>query len=170
QKSTGFGQTHEPVLGRGSVAPSASAPGFVAHLARVRVDEETGQIEVLEYVAVQDVGRALNPAGVQDQVHGGVAQGIGMALYESMAYDGDGRLQTGSLMDYALPSALQLPTIEAVLVEVPSPEGPYGARGVGEPPIVAVAAAIGNAIADANGANLTDLPMTAERVLAALRQ
>ncbi len=80
----------------------------------------------------------------------------------------DGRLQTGSLMDYALPSAVTLPRIEAVMVEVPAPEGPYGARGVGEPPIVAVAAAIGNAIADATGANLTALPMIPEDVLAAL--
>ena len=167
-KSLGFGEKYEPVFGRGSSAPSTSAPGFVAHLARVRVDVDTGDVEVLEYVAVQDVGRALNPAGVEDQILGGVAQGIGFALYERMGFDTDGRLQTGTLMDYNMPSADQLPRISAVMVEVPSPEGPFGARGVGEPPIVAGAAAIANAIADASGASLFALPMTPERVLAAL--
>ena len=127
-------------------------------------------MQVLDYVAVQDVGRALNPAGVEDQIRGGVAQGIGWALYEGMAYDADGRLQTGSLMDYTLPSALKVPPIEAVMVEVPSPYGPLGARGVGEPPIVGGAAAVANAIAEASGAELTDIPMTAERVIAALRK
>jgi len=160
---------YEPIYGRGRVAPSASAPGFAAHLARVHVDEETGAVRVLDYVAVQDVGKALNPAGIEDQICGGVAQGIGWALYEGLVYDEDGRLQTGSFMDYALPSSELVPPITPVIVEVPSPEGPMGARGVGEPPIVAGAAAIANAIADATGVHPTALPMTAERVLEALR-
>ena len=168
--STDFGQRYEPVFGRGAAAPSASGPGFVAHLARVHVDQETGVVRVLDYVAVQDVGKALNPAGVEDQICGGVAQGIGWALYEGLVYDEDGRLQTGSFMDYALPSSELVPPITPVIVEVPAPEGPLGARGVGEPPIVAGAAAIANAIADATGAHPTTLPMTAERVLEALRQ
>ena len=84
QSSSSFGQKYEPVYGRGRAAPSAAAPGFVAHLARVRVDEETGTVQVLDYVAVQDVGRAINPAGIEDQIRGGVAQGIGWALYEHM--------------------------------------------------------------------------------------
>lgn len=167
--SSDFGQKYEPVFGRGRAAPSASAPGFVAHLARVHVDEETGAVQLLDYVAVQDVGRALNPAGIEDQVRGGVAQGVGWALYETMSYDEDGRLQTGSLMDYALPSALKVSAITPVLVEVPSPEGPHGARGVGEPPIVPGAAVIADAIADATGVRPTEIPMTPERVLAALR-
>jgi len=167
--STDFGQRYEPVYGRGRAAPPVSAPGFVAHLARVRVDEETGAVWVLDYVAVQDIGRAINPAGIEDQIHGGVAQGIGWALYEGMVYDEDGRLQTGTLLDYALPSAEMVPPITAVLVEVPSPEGPMGARGVGEPPVIAGAGAIGNAIADATGVRPATLPMTAERVLEALR-
>ncbi len=170
QMSTGFGQRYEPVFGRGRSAPSASGPSFVAHLARVHVDEETGAVRVLDYVAVQDVGKALNPAGIEDQICGGVAQGIGWALYEGLVYDEDGRLQTGSLMDYVLPAAEQIPPITPVIVEVPAPEGPLGARGVGEPPIVAGAAAIANAIADATGVHLTVLPMTAERVLDALQQ
>jgi len=168
--STGFGQRYEPVFGRGRSAPSASGPGFVAHLARVHVDEETGVVRVLDYVAVQDVGKALNPAGIEDQICGGAAQGIGWALYEGLIYDEDGRLQTGSLMDYVLPSSEQIPPITSVIVEVPSPEGPLGARGVGEPPVVPGAAAIANAIADASGVRVTTLPMTAERVLEALRE
>ena len=170
QMSTGFFQKYEPVLGRGRVAPSASGPGFVAHLARVHVDEETGVVRVLDYVAVQDVGRAINPAGIEDQIRGGAAQGIGWALYEGMSHDASGHLQTGTLMDYALPSAEKVPPITPVIVEVPSPEGPLGARGVGEPPVVPGAATIANAIADATGVRLTELPMTPERVLAALRR
>src|SRR5207244_7360231 len=129
EMSTGFFQKYEPVLGRGRVAPSASGPGFVAHLARVHVDEETGVVRVLDYVAAQDVGRAINPAGVEDQIRGGVAQGIGWALYEQMSYDADGRLQTGTLMDYTLPTSLHVPPITPVVVEVASPDGPLGARG-----------------------------------------
>jgi CO/xanthine dehydrogenase Mo-binding subunit len=170
QMSMGFGQKYEPVLGRGRVAPSASAPGFVAHLARVHVDEETGVVKVLDYVAVQDVGRTINPAGIEDQIRGGAAQGIGWALYESLSHDATGHLQTGTLMDYALPSAEKVPPITPVIVEVPSPEGPLGARGVGEPPVVPGAATIASAIADATGVHLTELPMTPERVLAALQR
>jgi CO/xanthine dehydrogenase Mo-binding subunit len=168
-KSMSFGGKYAPVLGRGRVAQPIAAPGFVAHLARVHVDEDTGVVRVLQYVAVQDVGRAINPAGIHGQVAGGVAQGIGWALYERIVYDEDGHLRTGSLMDYALPTFVHVPPIETVLVEVPFPDGPLGARGVGEPPIVAGAAAIANAIFDATGVRPTELPMTGERVLSALR-
>ncbi|HZS86004.1 MAG TPA: xanthine dehydrogenase family protein molybdopterin-binding subunit [Chloroflexota bacterium] len=168
--SMSFGQKYEPVFGRGRVAPKSGAPAFIAHLARVRVDQETGEVRVLDYVAVQDVGRAINPAGVVDQICGGVAQGIGWALYEGIVHDAEGRVQTGTLMDYTLPNAPKVPPITPVMVEVPSPEGPYGARGVGEPPIIAGAAAIADAIADATGVRLTQIPMTPERVLEALRE
>jgi CO/xanthine dehydrogenase Mo-binding subunit len=157
------------VLGHGGAAPAAAGAGFVAHLVRVRVDEETGVVEVLDYVAVQDVGRAINPAGIEDQIRGGVAQGLGWALYEQMAYDADGRLQTGTLMDYTLPTALQIPPITPVMVEVASPDTVLGARGVGEPPIIPGAAAVANAIFDATGVRPDELPMTPERVLAVLR-
>ncbi len=167
--SLDFGARYEPVFGRGSAAPQASAPGFVAHLAHVHVDEETGFVRVLDYVAVQDVGRAINPAGVEDQIRGGVAQGIGWALLEGLVYDDEGLSRTGSLMDYALPSSLTVPAITPVMVEVPSPEGPLGARGVGEPPIIGGAAAIANAILDATGVRPTTIPMTPERVLTLLR-
>jgi CO/xanthine dehydrogenase Mo-binding subunit len=170
QDSMAFGGKYEPVFGRGSTAINQRAPGFAAHLARVRVDPETGRAEVRQYVAVQDVGKAVNPAGIEDQIMGGVMQGVGWALYEQMAYDEGGQLVTASLMDYTLPGSHQAPlSIEPIIVEVPSQSGPYGVRGVGEPPVVPVAAAIGNAIREATGARLAELPMTPERVAEAIR-
>jgi CO/xanthine dehydrogenase Mo-binding subunit len=169
QDSMAFGGKYEPIFGRGSTAINQRAPGFAAHLARLRVDPDTGQTEVSQYVAVQDVGRAVNPAGVEDQIMGGVVQGIGWALYEQMAYDASGQLMTASLLDYTLPGSHQAPLeIEPIIVEVPSQSGPYGVRGVGEPPVVPVAATVANALRDATGARLTELPMNAERVAAAL--
>jgi CO/xanthine dehydrogenase Mo-binding subunit len=167
--STSFGGKYSPVLGQGRVAQPQAAPGFAAHLARVRVDPETGFVRVVEYVAVQDVGRAINPGGIHDQIHGGVAQGIGWALQEGLVYDESGQIVTGSFMDYAIPEATDVPSITSILVEVPFPTGPLGARGVGEPPVVPGAATIANAIFDATGVRPTDLPMTPERVYAALQ-
>lgn len=163
-----FGGKYEPVVGRGASAISRNAPGYAAHLARVRVDRETGQVTVARYVAVQDVGFAIDPPLVHAQIHGGVAQGLGWALREALVYSADGQLLTASLMDYAVPAAIDLPPIESVLVEVPAPDGPFGAKGVGEPPVVPVPAAVANAIRDAVGLRLTELPMTAERVARAL--
>jgi CO/xanthine dehydrogenase Mo-binding subunit len=169
QDSMAFGGKWEPIFGRGSSAISQRAPGFTAQLARVRVDPDTGEARVEEFVAVQDVGRAVFPAGVEDQIMGGVVQGIGWALYEQMAYDAEGQLVTASLLDYTLPGSHQAPErIEPIIVEIPSQSGPGGVRGVGEPPVVPVAAAVANAIADATGHRLSDLPMTAERIAAAL--
>src|SRR5439155_13702878 len=165
--SMAFGGKYEPVFGRGSTAINQRAPGFAAHLARVRVDPDTGKTEVVDYVAVQDVGKAVNPAGIEDQIMGGVVQGIGWALYEQMAYDESGQLMTASLLDYTLPGSHQAPLrIEPIIVEVPSQSGPYGVRGVGEPPVVPVAATVANALRDATGTRLAELPMTAERVAA----
>jgi CO/xanthine dehydrogenase Mo-binding subunit len=170
QLSTGFGQKYQPVLGHGRVGQPQAAPGFVAHLARVHVDSDTGVVRILEYVSAQDVGRAINPAGVEGQVRGGVTQGIGWALYEQIVYDESGHLRTGTFADYDLPSAPEIPLIENIMIEVPSTDGPLGARGVGEPPVVPGAAAIANAIYDAIGLRPTDLPITPEKVLALLRQ
>ena len=155
---------YSPVYGQGRSGITERAPGIAAHLARVRVDPDTHQPKVVGYVAVQDVGRAINPAGVEEQIHGGVAQGIGWALYEGIVLDEQGRVVSGSLLDYALPSVDKVPPIETVLLEVPSQSGPFGVRGVGEPPVIPGAAAIGNAIRDATGARLTEIPMTAERL------
>lgn len=163
-----FGAPYEPVFGRGSSANRISSPMFAAHLAKVAVDPETGEVHVLDYIAAQDVGRAINPAEVEGQIHGGVVQGIGWALFEGMTYDENGQLLTSTLMDYALPLGKDVPPITPLVVEVPSNLGPFGARGVGEPPVVPVAAAIANAIKDAVGVQMTEIPMTPERVLAAL--
>ena len=167
--SMNFGAAYEPVYGRGRSANRVSSPMFAAHLAGVAVDPETGEVRVLDYIAAQDVGRAINPAEVEGQIHGGVVQGIGWALFEGMTYDEQGQLLTSTLMDYALPHSQDVPTITPLLVEVPSELGPYGAKGVGEPPVVPVAAAIANAIRDAVGVRMTQLPMTSERVFAALQ-
>ncbi len=159
-----------PIVAEGSAAVSENAPGFVTHLAKVHVDPETGQVTLKQYVAVQDVGFALNPTMVVGQIHGGSVQGIGWGLYESMVYDEYGQLLTASFMDYNLPSFDQVPDIEAVLVENPSPHGPFGARGVGEPPITAGAAAIANAIRDATGVRVSELPVRAETLWRALHE
>jgi CO/xanthine dehydrogenase Mo-binding subunit len=168
--SMSFGAPYEPVYGRGRSANRVSSPMFAAHLARVAVDPGTGEVRVLDYIAAQDVGRAINPAEVEGQIHGGVVQGIGWALLEGMMYDDQGQLLTSTLMDYALPHSQDVPTITPLLVEVPSELGPFGAKGVGEPPVVPVAAAIANAIRDAVGVRMTQLPMTPERVFASLRE
>ncbi len=158
-----------PIVGEGSAAVAQSAPGFVAHLVKVRVDAETGQVEPLQYVAFQDVGFALNPLLVEGQMHGGMVQGLSLGLYEAMVYDAEGQLLSGSLMDYVLPRAGMTPPLETHLVQTPSPLGPFGARGVGEPPITAGAAALANAIKDATGVRLTRLPLTAEVVWQGLK-
>jgi CO/xanthine dehydrogenase Mo-binding subunit len=167
-KSMRFGAPYEPVFGSGRSANRVSSPMFAAHLAKVAVDPETGEVRILDYIAAQDVGRAINPAEVEGQIHGGVVQGIGWALFEGMAYDENGQLLTATLMDYALPQSKDVPTITPLLVEVPSALGPFGAKGVGEPPVVPVAAAIANAIRDAVGVRMAQIPMTPERVFASL--
>ena len=159
---------YSPILGRGSVPMTRQAPGFTVHLADVEVDNDTGFVKVREYVAVQDVGTAINPMAVEGQIEGGVSQSIGYALLEEMVYDEQGRLRNPSLLDYRMPTAVDLPPIQSVLVHVPAPDGPFGARGVGEPPIIPAPAALGNAIAAATGVRLYETPMNPERVWRAL--
>ncbi|HRA47934.1 MAG TPA: xanthine dehydrogenase family protein molybdopterin-binding subunit [Thermomicrobiales bacterium] len=168
--STSAATAFEPVYGSGSTSITESAPAFTVHLADVSVDEETGEVTIKRYVAVQDVGFAINPALIEDQMIGGVAQGIGWALHEAIEFDDDGQLITGTLLDYVLPRAEHIPEIETVIVEVASKYGPFGAKGVGEPPAIPGPAAIRNAIKRASGAKLSSLPMRPERVLAALRE
>jgi len=163
-----FGAKYEPVFGRGASATVVRSPAFAAHLSEVEVHAATGEVRVVGHVAVQDVGRAINPAAVEGQIHGAVVQGIGWALFERMPYDADGQLLTATFMDYALPPSDRVPTVETVLVELPSEHGPYGAKGVGEPPVVAVPAAVANALADASGHRFTSLPVTSEDVVRAL--
>ena len=140
------------------------APLTSAHLVHVGVDRETGEVRVLGYVIAQDVGRALNPAIIEGQLHGGATQGIGWALHEAMVYDDTGQLLTGTFLDYALPTAPHLPEFETIIVEVPAPDGPYGAKGIGEGPVCGAAAAVANAVTDATGVRFHRLPMTAPRV------
>lgn len=166
--SASFGARYEPVVGKGETAITERSPGTGVHIARVRVDPETGRVQPMRYVIVQDVGRAINPALVEEQIHGGGAQGVGWAVYEEMIHDESGTPITSSFMDYTVPKASQLPELEAVLVEVPSAIGPYGAKPVGEPPVIPGGAAIANAVADASGARVTELPLTPERVRRAL--
>lgn len=159
-----------PIVGEGHAAVEENAPGFVVHLAKVSVDPETGQVTPTQYVAIQDVGFALNPLMVEGQIHGGAVQSLGWALQEAMRYDEEGQLLTGSFMDYAVPKSDSVPGIETVLVTNPSPHGPFGARGVGEPPITAGPAVIANAIRDAVGVRITQVPLRSETVWQALQE
>ena len=158
-----------PIYTRGTSAQQVIAAGFAAHMAHVHVDPDTGAVTILDYVATQDVGHALNPPLVEGQILGGAAQGIGFAMYEQLIHDENGQLLTGTFMDYALPNAEQIPPIEVIMVEVPTVDGPFGARIVGEPPIIPGAGTIGNAIKAATGKRLNEAPMIPPRVIAALQ-
>jgi CO/xanthine dehydrogenase Mo-binding subunit len=162
-------QKYVPVLGRGQTIVGDHSPGMAVHIARVRVDPDTARVVPLRYIAIQDVGRAINPALVEAQMHGGAVQGVGWGLYEQIVFDDRGTPITGSFMDYTMPKASQSPDLEAVLVEVPSVLGPFGAKGVGEPPVIPCAAAWANAVRDACGARVTELPLTPERVWRAVQ-
>jgi CO/xanthine dehydrogenase Mo-binding subunit len=161
-------QTGGTIIGRASVEPTGVGGGFATHLCDVEVDPETGKVTILRYTAVQDVGRAIHPSYVEGQMQGGAVQGIGWALNEEYFYNERGQLANASFLDYRMPTALDLPMIDTVLVEVPNPGHPYGARGVGEVPIVPPPAAIANAIYDAVGVRLRRLPMSPGSVLKAL--
>jgi CO/xanthine dehydrogenase Mo-binding subunit len=167
EKLEGFGVTTEPIEGHGTGLPPSLAPSVSGHLAHVRVDPESGEATVLNFVIVQDVGRALNPALVEGQMRGGVVQGIGWALYESMTYDDQAQLMAGSFMDYAVPSADNAPPIETIIVEVPAPDGPFGAKGIGEAPVCGSPAAVANGVKAAGAVRMHALPMTASRIWAA---
>jgi CO/xanthine dehydrogenase Mo-binding subunit len=160
-----FGGRYPPVLGQGRVAVTRQSPMFTVHLARVRVDAETGEWRLTAYVAIQDVGRALNPPEVRGQVHGGAVQSLGRAFGEELAWDAEGQLRTASFIDYGMPSIDQVPDIGVELIEVPSPYGPFGAKGVGEPPAVPGPAAIANAIRAACGLGVTEMPADFRRVV-----
>src|SRR5579883_894196 len=168
EASMRFAGQYEPIYGRGRSANRVSSPMYTVHLAKVAVDPETGEVRVLDYVAIQDVGFAINPALVEGQIHGGVTQGLGWALFERVVYDENGQLLTSNLMDYALPHSYDVPDIETILVEIPSDLGPFGAKGVGEPPVVPVGAAIANAIYNAVGARVPHMPITPERLFQAM--
>jgi len=160
--------TGGPITTAASVNAGGQAPGFASQFCDVEVDPETGKVTILRFVAAQDVGTAIHPSYVEGQIQGGVVQGIGWALNEEYIYDKQGRLDNAGFLDYRCPVASDLPMIEALLVEVPNPTHPYGAKGVGEVNICPPMAAIANAIDNAIGRRLTELPMSPPKVRAAL--
>lgn len=160
--------TGGPITASNGVNAGGQAPGFATQFCDVEVDPETGRVTILRFVAAQDVGRAIHPSYVEGQIQGGVVQGIGWALNEEYIYNAKGLLDNPGFLDYRCPVASDLPMIDAIMVEVPNPTHPYGAKGVGEVGICPPMAAIANAIEMATGQRMTELPMSPPRLLAAL--
>jgi CO/xanthine dehydrogenase Mo-binding subunit len=161
-------RTGGPINAEVSVNAQGAGAGFGSHICDVAVDKETGKVEIIRYTAIQDVGKAIHPSYVEGQIQGGAAQGIGWALSEEYIYNDKGLMDNPGFLDYRCPVASDLPMIEAVLVEVPNPRHPFGARGVGEVPIIPPMAAISNAIKGAIGIRMPDLPMSPPKVRAAI--
>jgi CO/xanthine dehydrogenase Mo-binding subunit len=161
-------RTGGPISGRATVNARGVGPAFAATLVDVEVDPDTGKVEILRATVAQDVGKAVHPSYVEGQMQGGTAQGIGWALNEEYFYDEKGILRNSGLLDYRMPTCLDLPQIETCIVEVPTPGHPIGIRGVGEVSIVPPPAAVANAIARATGVRMTELPMSPPRLLKAL--
>ena len=161
-------ETGGPLVASRAAVPVGEGSTFSLHIVDVEVDPETGKVDLLRYTALQDVGKAIHPSYVEGQLQGGAAQGIGWALNEGYVYDSQGHLLNASLLDYRVPTCLDLPMIDAVLVEVPNSGHPFGVRGVGEAPILPPPAAIANAIYRATGARMRVLPMSPTRVMEAM--
>ena len=161
-------RTGGPISSQVSIDPKGSGSAFSTQIADVEVDPETGKITILDFTIVQDAGKAIHPSYVEGQMQGGVVQGIGWALNEEYAFNGDGQMTNSSFLDYRMPITLDLPMINTVIVEVANPGHPYGVRGVGEVPIVPPMAAIANAVANAVGVRMENLPMSPSAVLEAL--
>ena len=162
------GPTGGPIGATGTVNAGGQAPGFTTQFCDVEVDPDTGKVTILRFVAAQDCGRAIHPDYVEGQIQGGVVQGIGWALNEEYIYDDEGRLENPGFLDYRVPVASDTPMIEPILVEVPNPNHPFGVKGVGEVNICPPMAAIANAIANAVGRRMQELPMSPPKLLAAL--
>lgn len=160
--------TGGPVVGRATVSPEGSTNAFGVHIADVEVDPDTGKTTVLRYTAIQDAGCAVHPSYVEGQMQGGAVQGIGWALNEEYFFDERHTMRNHSFLDYRMPTALDVPMIETIIVEVPNPSHPYGVRGVGETPIVPPPATIANALHKATGKRLAELPMSPPKVWKAL--
>ena len=160
--------TGGPIVGKGSFARQPSTPALAAQIAKVEVDPDTGRTRVLKLIASQDVGFAINPMAVEGQIEGGTVQGYAWAMMEEMQYNENGNVNPG-FVDYRVPTSADLPTVESVIVEVPAPNGPYGAKGVGEPPITPTLATMANAVKDAIGIRINELPIKPEKVVDALK-
>ena len=161
-------ETGGPVVGRANINPSGLHGSYSANIVDVEVDPETGKVEILRYTAFQDAGTAIHPSYVEGQIQGGTSQGIGWALNEEYYMSDDGQMLNSSLLDYRMPTSLDLPMIDPVIVEVPSALHPFGVRGVGEANIVPPPAAIANAIHDALGVRMRELPMNPQAIVKAL--
>jgi CO/xanthine dehydrogenase Mo-binding subunit len=156
------------IVGRASVDPPWPGGAYAVNIVDVEVDPDTGKVNILRYTAVQDCGKAIHPSYVEGQIQGGTVQGIGWALNEEYVYNDKGAMTNASFLDYRMPTALDLPMIDAVIVEVPDPKHPFGVRGVGEVPIVPPCGAIANAIYAAVGVRMDVLPMSPGRVCKAI--
>jgi CO/xanthine dehydrogenase Mo-binding subunit len=159
---------HDPSRIDNHPLPAWNTPSFHAHAAEVSVDPETGEVSVERYVVAQDVGFAINPTGIEGQIEGGVAQGLGQALSEEIVFH-EGRVVNANLTDYKMPTAMDVPRIESILIERASEAGPFGAKGVGEPPCIEPLATVANAVAAATGVRITNAPISAEKVLRQIR-
>ena len=162
--------TGEAITVSADVNAASAGGAFGTHLVDIAVDPETGKIDILRYTAAQDVGTAIHPSYVEGQIQGGAAQGIGWALNEEYFYDDDGQMRNSTYLDYRMPTTLDLPMIDCILVEVPNPVHPFGVRGVGEVPICPPPAAINAALFDALGIHMYELPMSPWRVAARLNR
>ncbi len=163
-------ETGGPVVGRANLNPGGSGGSYAANIVDVEVDPGTGKVDILRYTALQDAGFAIHPSYVEGQIQGGAAQGIGWALNEEYYMGDDGSMMNTSLLDYRMPTSLDLPMIDAVIIEVGNPGHPFGVRGVGEANIAPPLAALSNAIHDATGARLNHLPMNPQSIVAALEE
>lgn len=146
-------------------APGAPTAAFATHIVDVDMEPETGKVDVLRYTAIQDCGNANHPSYVEGQIQGGAVQDIGWALNEEYYFNDKGQMMNSSLLDYRIPTSLDLPMIDTVIVEVPNPRHPFGVRGVGEVSIVPPPAAIANAIYKAIGVRMDKLPMNPGAVM-----
>lgn len=161
--------TGGPIAGHHEVNAEGAGVSFATHMVDVELDRDTGSTKILRYTVFQDAGKAVHPSYVEGQFQGGAVQGIGWALNEEYIYGEDGILQNAGFLDYRIPVASDLPMIDTVILEIPNPGHPYGVRGVGETSIVPPLAAIANAVSEAAGVRMMQLPMSPPRVLAALQ-
>ncbi len=162
--------SHGAISGHSELNVTGAGPGFGLHIVDVKVDRETGRVDVTRYTVVEDAGKAIHPLQVEGQFQGGAIQGVGWALNEEYVYNEDGRLDNPSFLDYRMPVASDVPMVDTVIVEVPNPLHPYGLRGVGEVPVVPTLAAIGNAIGDCVGIRPQSLPMSPPKLLDLMEQ
>ena len=156
-------------MGRANLNPSGAGSAFATNIVDLQVDPETGKVDILRYTTVQDAGKAIHPSYVEGQMQGGAVQGIGWALNEEYYMSDEGAMQNTSLLDYRMPTALDLPMIDTVIVEVANPAHPYGVRGVAEVPLVPPLAAVANAIYDAIGVRMYHLPMNPASIVKAIQ-